>query len=79
MSTTTQDLQAGLTLLHAVAETIREVGEVPSGTIYAALTGRVTLEAYEKMLRILQGAGLIAVDDTHLLRWVGPELAGRAV
>jgi hypothetical protein len=76
MTPTTQELQAGLTMLHSVAETIREAGELPSGTIYATLTGRVTLEGYEKMLCILRGAGLIAVDDSHLVRWVGPTLAG---
>jgi hypothetical protein len=71
---TTQDLQTGLTLLHAVAETVREAGEVPSGTLYAALVGRVTLQGYEKMLGILNGAGLIAVDASHLVRWTGPML-----
>ena len=78
MTTTTQELQAAMTILHAVAETVREAGEIPSGTMYAALTGRVTLEGYEQILRILTGAGLIAVDARHMIRWVGPELAGRA-
>jgi hypothetical protein len=65
-------------MLHAVAETIRECGECPSGTVYAALVGRVNLEGYNKILSILTGAGLIAVDESHLIRWVGPTLAGRA-
>jgi hypothetical protein len=65
-------------MLHAVAETIRIAGECPSGTVYAALVGRVNLEGYNKILSILKGAGLIAVDASHLVRWTGPTLTGRA-
>lgn len=78
MTMTTQELQTGLTMIYAIAETVREAGEVPSGTVYAMITGRVTLDGYKKMLAILQGAGLIAVDARHMLRWVGPTIAGRA-
>jgi len=59
----------------AVAETIRECGEAPSWTVYAALVGRVTLEGYQSILRNLKGAGLITEDASHLLRWIGPKLA----
>jgi hypothetical protein len=38
----------------------------------------VTLDGYKKMLAILQGAGLIAMDARHTVRWVGPTIAGRA-
>jgi hypothetical protein len=44
--------------------------------IYAALMGRVSLIGYEKILGILKGAGLIAVDASHLIRWTGPALEG---
>ena len=74
MSATQEQLQAGKQVVIAVAETIREAGECPSSTIYAALVGRVSLEGYEKILNILKGAGLIAEDRSHLLRWVGPKL-----
>ena len=57
----------------AVAETIREVGECPSGTIYAAIVGRVSLEGYNKILGILTRAGLIVVGQSHMIRWVGPK------
>ena len=78
MTVTTQQLQTGLTMIYAIAETVREAGEVPSGTIYATLAGRVTLDGYKKMLTILQAAGLITVNANHMLRWVGPTIAGRA-
>ena len=57
----------------AVAETIREAGECPSGTIYAAIVGRVSLEGYNKILGILTRAGLI-IEQSHMIRWVGPKV-----
>ena len=74
---TKAELLAGLNIIAAVAETIREAGEVPSGTIYAALTGKVTFEGYQGILRNLKGAGLVE-EKNHLLRWVGPKIEGRA-
>jgi hypothetical protein len=76
MKPTQEQLQAGQRVVMAVAETIREAGECPSGVIYAALMGRVSLIGYEKILGILKGAGLIAVDASHLIRWTGPALEG---
>lgn len=59
----------------AVAETVRELREVPSGTMYAALMGRMSLETYNKILGVLTRAGLVTVDRSHLVRWTGPEVA----
>lgn len=78
MQPTSEQLKAAQAVLFAVAETIREAGECPSGTIYAALIGRVSLEGYEKMLRILTNAGLIEISPAHLIRWIGPHAAERA-
>jgi hypothetical protein len=69
---TREQLQAGQRIVIAVAETIRECGECPSGTLYAGLIGRVTLEGYQKILGILKGAGLIEITPGHLVRWTGP-------
>ena len=67
-------IKSGLTLLFAASEAIREAGEIPSGTLYAVLAGRVDFIGYEKMVRVLKGAGLVAEDRGHLLRWIGPHL-----
>lgn len=69
---------AGQQVVFAVAETIREAGQCPSGTIYAALVGRVTMEGYQKILGILKGAGLINVDPSHMIHWTGPMKGVRA-
>ena len=71
------ELQAGLTLVHAVAEAIREVGELPEGTLYAVLCGKVDKQGWDKLVSLLLGAGLVERRAGHLLVWVGPELEAR--
>jgi hypothetical protein len=68
------ELKAGLAILMAVSETIRELGEVPSGTLYATLIGKVDFDGYEAMLRTLTNAGLIQVMPSHMIRWCGPKI-----
>ena len=72
---TAAQLRAGLNVLIAVSESIRELGEVPSGTLYAALIGKVNYAGYEAILQTLTNAGLIQVMPSHMIRWVGPTLA----
>ena len=71
---TPTQLRAGLALTLAVSEAIREAREIPSGTLYASLMGKVDYEGYQKLLRILTGAGIIEVIPSHLIRWTGPEV-----
>lgn len=55
-----------------IAETVRELGEVPSGHLYAGLMGKVSYYEYERCLGILIHAGLISRSGHHLLTWAGP-------
>lgn len=64
-----QEAKAGLAMIQAVAETIREFGTCPTGPMYAALMGRVSLEGFEKILGILERAGLIKRDG-NMVTWV---------
>ena len=70
---TAEQKKAGLAILLAVSETVREAKRVPSGTVYAALIGRVTFEGYQALIRTLKGAGLIEEKANELI-WVGPEV-----
>jgi len=72
MTTTTQ-LKAGFQILVAVSETIREAGPAgcPSGPLYARLMGQMDLAAYQRMVAVLVGSGLV-VERGHVLHWVGP-------
>jgi hypothetical protein len=59
----------------AIAETVRELGEVPSGTLYASvMTMGLSLKEYEGVLNVLTRAGLVSKDGNHLIRWVGPKV-----
>lgn len=69
---TTSDAIAVVRIAHAVAETIRELGQVPSGHLYARLMGVMELHQYEQVIDLLIDARLVERDHSHLLRWVGP-------
>lgn len=63
--------QAVVRVALAVAEAIRELGEVPSGHLYARVMGKMTLENYNAVIDALKGAGLVE-ETNHILKWVGP-------
>ena len=66
-------LSTALNIVQAIAETIRELGEVPSGELYARLMGKIDLSDYEEIIRILKETGLVTETPGHLLRWNEPE------
>ena len=70
IATTQNDVKAALGILRAVADAIRELGEVPSGHLYAHLMSKLSLEQYEQVIDVLKQAGLIT-ESNHLLTWVG--------
>lgn len=69
---TTDEARAALAIVQAVAETIRELREVPSGHLYASLMGRLTLDQYNRVIGLLKRSGLVEEPSAHLLRWVEP-------
>jgi hypothetical protein len=65
-------VEAALGIILAVANAIQELGEVPSGELYARLMAHdIKLDVYEHILRTLKGAGLVR-ESNHLLTWIGP-------
>ena len=76
MNNTSTDRRAALSIILAVAETIRETSPCPSGPVYAALMSKgCTLQQYESIIAQLVGAGLVAVSmGNQVLTWVGPSL-----
>ena len=71
MSTTKTELKAALNVLQAIAQTIRELGTVPSGHLYAQLMGHMDLPRYNQILGILTRSQLIVESPSHLLTWKG--------
>jgi hypothetical protein len=70
-SITPRQVSAAFAQTAAIAEAIRELGEVPSGHLYAQVCGRMELAAYERIIGTLKNAGLVA-ESGHLLKWIGP-------
>ena len=64
--------KAAIGMIKAIADTIRELGEAPAGTMYAAVMQYIGLTDFECIVGILVNAGLVERDSSHMLRWVGP-------
>lgn len=74
MSATKTQAKAALGAAMAIAETIRELKEVPSGILYANVMGHMSFDVYQRVIEVLTNAGLVAQQPNHLLRWIGPEV-----
>ena len=60
MSVTKEEIAAGLKTLQAVAEAIRDLGQVPSGHLYARLNAHgMDITTYEKIIGLLVRANVI--------------------
>jgi hypothetical protein len=69
---TKNEAKAALDTVRAVADAIRELGSVPSGTLYAVVMSYMDLATYERIISILKNCGLVA-EEGRLLTWTGPK------
>ena len=60
--------KAALEIIQAVADTIKELGSVPSGHLYAQLMGHLNLDQYNQIIGVLKSSGLVS-ESNHLLTW----------
>jgi hypothetical protein len=74
MKATTDQLKAAFAVLTAVADTIRELGSIPSGHLYAQLMSRMDFETYTRLVDRLKGAGLVTETRSNELVWIGPKV-----
>ena len=65
---------AAVQFIAAIADAIRDLGEIPSGHLYARLMDRMDLRTYNAVIETLKRAELIEVKQ-HLITWVGPARA----
>ena len=70
METTKQQIDGAVQVIAAIANTIRSLGKIPSGELYARIVDRVTIEQYDRILDILKNAELIEVKH-HEIAWIG--------
>lgn len=67
-----RDLQV-LAVVGAVTDVIRDMGTVPSGSIYAHVMGYVSLAQYEQIIEGLVQTKLVRRGPDYLLTWIGPK------
>lgn len=70
---TKQQIEAAIKMTAALAETIMELGSVPSGHLYARVMGYLSLEGYNGIIKTLKGAKLVK-EENNVLTWIGPVL-----
>lgn len=68
-----QQIDAVLQTVRAIIDAVKEAGPIgiPSGNIYAVLMGAMTLEQYERLLKLALDSGVIQQDSSHRLYFVG--------
>jgi hypothetical protein len=64
--------EAAVRVVAALAEAIRDLGQVPSGRLYMSVMGVMNLDQYQQAIGALVKAGLVE-DRHHLLVWIGKE------
>lgn len=62
--------QAAIEAVKAVASVIKDMGQVPSGHLYANLMQYMSLDVYQAIIALLVESKLITVKN-HLITWVG--------
>jgi hypothetical protein len=67
-----KQIEATKQVLDVLAATIKELGEVPSGHLYAQLMEHLNLDLYLFLIGILKKAALVEETGDHLLYWIGP-------
>lgn len=71
--TQAEQIKAAAGIVLAIADAIKELGQVPSGHLYAHLMGLLSIGAYEQAVQILVDAKVVQRDASHVLTWVGPK------
>jgi len=73
-STTYQPVQiAAIEKIKIISESVRIAKEIPSGTLYALVCGKFSINDYNATIEILERANLIS-NESNLLKWIGPEI-----
>lgn len=65
---TTQE-RAAIDILATIAATIRSLGSVPSGHLYARVMCHMTIDQYNQIIATLVKAKMIS-NAGHLLTWI---------
>jgi hypothetical protein len=72
MSNDEQAIAAWLQIVKALGDTVRDLGRVPSGELYAVAMASLNYEQYTRAIETLKRAGLVS-ETNHELIWIGPK------
>lgn len=67
--------RAALSVILTLTEAIRQLGEIPSGHLYAQVCSHMDLQTYTSLIERIKGAGLVEESQGGMLTWVGPAIA----
>lgn len=65
---TKEQIAAYLALVRLVADTVKELKEVPHGALYVAVMSVLSLDQLNKILDKLVSAKLVTISN-HVIRW----------
>lgn len=54
----------------AIGRAIKALGSIPSGHLYARLISKMSIDTYLGYIDILERAGVIQVDSSHLIHYI---------
>jgi hypothetical protein len=79
MNMTPLERRAAILMIQAIADCLRDLGEVPSGVFYARLMAmpgmsNISVTQYQGLIGSLEEAKVIEVKN-HVIRWIGPKEA----
>ena len=57
-------------VVNCIGRVIEDLGQVPSGHLYANLMGKMDLNTYNEIIGILVESGKVK-QESHLLTWIG--------
>lgn len=69
MNATKEQVAAYIQIVKAIAETIKELGSVPSGHLYARLMDKMDIQMYQNIIALLKKNGFVK-ESNHVLTWV---------
>lgn len=72
MNATKEQVKTTLETVKAIADTIRDLHGVPSGTLYALCAQHMDLQTYNRIIAILKETGLVK-EENFFLTWAGPK------
>lgn len=60
----------------ALADAIRDLGNVPAGHLYAQVMSTIDLQTFNELIVVLEDCGWVRREASHLLVWIGPAKKG---